>query len=145
MSEQIKGWIAGEETLPADSTFEVTPNDVQKRFVFISRQITAVQEETVTAEKAYFKAKGDYEIAMAHSRIFYGEQKRDDGKSYTETQKEDYALRDNEDLYRAHLTTEAAVRVVRAHAAALREQVKTTQSTSASIKSEIDISGSSDN
>lgn len=141
MSNQ-NGWIAGRETLPEGSTFEVMPIDVRKRLVFLSREITLNQEELAIAERAYWKSKGDYELAMADSRVLYGRSVRDDGKPYSENQKEDYALRDNRELYLAYMACEASVRIVRAVGYALQTQVELTQSTSASIKAEISLSGS---
>ena len=136
----VEGWKAGVETLPAEEIFVAQPQDVERRFVFLSRAVTEAQQEIETAENNYFTSKGAYEVAMAHSRIYYGQQQRDDGKPYTETQKEDYALRDNEQLFTSFLVAEAAVRVVRAKVKAVEQQVELTRSMGTSVRSAIAIS-----
>lgn len=137
----MTNWKEGEETLPADEAFNVMPDDVRRRLIFLDRENMNNQKELAIAERNFFDCKGNYEIAMAHSRILYGDSRREDGKPFTEAQKDDFALRDNEELYRAYMTSDASVRIVRAMGYAIQNQIETTRSISASVKSEIILAG----
>ena len=73
----------------------LTPQQVERRLLDLSKEIDESHQELVTAEQTYHVAKASYEIAMARSRM----NKSHPDFKLTVVQREDEALIDNAEAH----------------------------------------------
>ena len=117
----------------------VTPAQIEARLYALSKEIDSAHEELVAAERDYHKAKADYELAMAKSRMLYASRSSPTGKNYTVQEREDLALLDNDALHFSVNLVEARVKAARSNASRIRVQVDLTRSMSASVRTSMDL------
>ena len=113
----------------------ITPAQVEKRLVELSKELDEAHTDLIEAENEFHISKAQYEVAMAKSRI----QNSHADMKMTATMREDQALLDNELLHTRVALAEAQVKASRANSARLRTQVDITRSVSSSIKSSMDL------
>lgn len=118
----------------------VTPAQIEARLYALSKEIDSAHEELVAAERDYHKAKADYELAMARSRMTYASKSSPSGKNYTVQEREDLALLENDALHFSVNLIEAKVKAARSNTARIRVQVDLTRSMSASVRTSMDVS-----
>lgn len=111
----------------------VTPQSIENRLVTLSKEVDDAHQFLDEAEHAYHKAKSDYEVAMAGSRLSFGNQ----GLRVQDIQ--DIALRDNAHLYRKLNEAEAMAKAARANATRLRTQVDIARSIGTSVRASLEI------
>ena len=111
----------------------VTPQSIENRLLVLSKEVDDAHQFLETAETDFHKAKSEYEIEMAHSRM----------KLSTEKMRvqdiQDFALIHNQDLYRALNSAEAVVKAARANATRIRTQVDIARSVGTSVRSSLEI------
>jgi hypothetical protein len=110
-----------------------TPLSVENKLIALSKEVDDAHAFLDNAEGAYHKAKSDYEIAMAGSRLSFANEK------LRVQDVQDIALRDNAHLYRALNTAEAVVKAARANAQRLRTQVDIARSVGTSVRASLEI------
>jgi uncharacterized protein with von Willebrand factor type A (vWA) domain len=111
----------------------VTPQAIENRLTALSKEVDDAHAFLDSAENSYHKAKSDYEIAMAGSRLSFANEK------LRVQDVQDIALRDNAHLYRALNTAEAVVKAARANATRLRTQVDIARSVGTSVRASLEI------
>ena len=117
----------------------VTPAQIEARLYALSKEIDESHAELVDAEAAYNRIKGDYEIAMARSRMTYASKTSATGKNYTVQERDDLALLDNEKLHTQIGFAEAAVKAARANATRIKTQVEIARSIGTSVRTSMEI------
>ena len=118
-----------------DRQMSITPVQIEKRLVDLSKEIDEAHIDLVEAENEFSIATAQYEVAMAKSRI---KNSHADMKM-TATMREDQALIENEILFSRVALAEAQVKASRANANRLRTQVDITRSVSSSVKASLDL------
>jgi len=116
----------------------VTPMQVEARLLQLSKEIDEAQFALNDAEKQYFTAKADLEIALAHSRKNMMGARTEAGKALTATEREDLALLENEDLHRLMASAEILVRACRGNVARIKEQVDIARSIGTSVRTSME-------
>lgn len=111
----------------------VTPQVIENRLTALSKEVDEAQTFLEEAELSYHKAKSDYEIAMAGSRLSLNNEK------LRVQDVQDIALRDNAHLYRTLNTAEAMAKAARANAQRLRTQVDIARSVGTSVRASLEI------
>jgi len=111
----------------------VTPQAIENRLTALSKDVDEAQTFLEEAELSFHKAKSDYEIAMAGSRLSLNNEK------LRVQDVQDIALRDNAHLYRALNTAEAMAKAARANAQRLRTQVDIARSVGTSVRASLEI------
>jgi len=111
----------------------VTPVAIENRLAALSKEVDEAQRFLEESEHAYHKAKSEYEIEMAHSRM----------KLSTEKMRvqdiQDYALLSCQDQFRALNTAEATVKAARGNAQRIRTQVDIARSIGTSVRASIEM------
>jgi len=101
----------------------------------ISRTLGEVQVYLGAKQKEYAEKEHALRVAMAKSRVALSSVKNPDtGKNYTEQQKEDEALIDNEELSLACAILEAVIDVGKGKMSVLRTQAELVRSEQASAR-----------
>lgn len=101
----------------------------------ISRTLGEVQIYLGSKQKEYAEKEHALRVAMAKSRVALSSVKNPDtGKNYTEQQKEDEALIDNEELSLACAILEAVIDVGKGKMSVLRTQAELVRSEQASAR-----------
>lgn len=113
----------------------LTPVQVEKRLMDLSREIDVAHEELIASEKVYHVAKAALEIAMAKSRM---KSSHPDFK-LTSVQREDQALIDNSEAHMNLAIAESTVKAARANANRIRVQVDIARSISVSVRASMEI------
>lgn len=113
----------------------LTPQQVERRLLDLSKEIDEAQVDLETAEKDYHMTKAEYEIAMARSRM--GNTHPD--VKMTSTQREDQAILDNRELLMELAITEARVKASRGNMQRIRTQVDIARSISVSVRASMEI------
>jgi hypothetical protein len=85
----------------------LTPAMVERRLYELSKEVDRAQQMLSEAEMEVARIGADYELSMARSRTYLS----NGDKKLTERQKQDYALVENEQLFRESLIADAKVRV----------------------------------
>jgi len=111
----------------------ITPQGIENRLMALSKEVDECHEFLESAEHAFHKAKSDYEIEMAHSRM----------KLSTEKMRvqdvQDCALMASQDKYKALNVAEATVKAARANATRIRTQVDIARSVGTSVRASLEI------
>ena len=110
------------------------PADVELQLRYLSRKISEAQKENAEIEMSYSKAKADYEVKMARSRIKYASLSKPGGKNYTVDEREDNALIDNEEAFVALAIEEAKVKASRGLINSINTQTDIVRSVSTSVR-----------
>lgn len=112
----------------------VTPLQVERRLLELSREIDAAHRDLEAAEHGYAKAKSEYEIAAAGARLRLAREWAAAGIKATVQEKDDHALAETRTEYLAMNAAEAVVRASRANVARLRVQVDIARSLGTSVR-----------
>lgn len=113
----------------------ITPMEVEKRLVSLSKEIDLAHQDLTVAESKYHTSKASLEVAMARSRMSIS---HPDHK-LTSTQREDLALIENSELHMTVAIAEAEVKAARANANRIRTQVDIARSISVSVRASLEI------
>ena len=117
----------------------ITPAMIEKRLRDLSKEVDEAHMYLVNTETNYNEIKGNYEIAMAKSRMKYATTSSPTGKNYTVQEREDLALIDNEKLYQDLGLIDAQVKAARANTQRLRIQVEIARSVGTSVRTSMDL------
>jgi hypothetical protein len=113
----------------------VTPAQVEKRLIDLSKEIDDAQKFLDEAENEYFTVKARCEIALAEERLRLTKS----GIKMTVQDKEDVAMTTCEHLVLALAAAEAKVRAARGNANRVRTQVDIARSIGTSVRSAMDV------
>lgn len=113
----------------------LTPMQVEKRLVDLTKEVDEAHKELVTAEQVYHTRKASLEISMARSRMSVS---HPDFK-LTSAQREDQALIDNAEQHMELAISEAQVKAARANANRIRTQVDIARSISVSVRASMEL------
>ena len=111
----------------------ITPQKIEDRLVALSKEVDEAHQFLEQAEHAYHKAKTDYEVAMAGSRLSLANEK------LRVQDVQDIALRDNSHLYRKLNEAEAVAKAARANSTRIRTQVDIARSIGTSVRASLEI------
>ena len=114
---------------------ELTPAQVERRLLQLSKEIDESHNELITCEQVYTTSKASYEIAMARSRM----NKSHPDFKLTAVQREDQALLDNAELHMELAIAEAKVKASKANVQKIRTQVDIARSISVSVRSAMEL------
>lgn len=117
----------------------ITPAMVESRLRELSKEVDKAHQDLLASETAYNEVKGNYEIAMAKSRMKYATTSSPTGKNYTVQEREDLALIDNETLFQDLGIVDAQVKAARANTQRLRIQVEIARSVGTSVRTSMDL------
>lgn len=117
----------------------ITPAMIEKRLRDLSKEIDDSHYVLVEVESKYNKIKGQYEVAMARSRMKYATTSSPTGKNYTVQEREDQSLIDNEDLFQQLGIIDAEVKAARANTTRLKTQVEIARSVGTSVRTSMDL------
>lgn len=117
----------------------ITPAMVEKRLHTLSKEIDEAHYILIGVESRYNAVKGQYEVAMARSRMKYATTSSPTGKNYTVQEREDLALLDNEELHQELGIIDAEVKAARANTARLKIQVEIARSVGTSVRTSMDL------
>ena len=138
MSEKSETREPLAETMPDGEELIVTPESIERRLMFLAREINVCYQDLEKAEHAYQLAKSTLEVKMAKSRIEIAGTTRA-GKNYTVGEREDMAVVENEAEFFAESLAEAVVRAARANAKRLEIQSDITRSMGTSVRSALTV------
>lgn len=113
----------------------LTPQQVERRLLDLSKEIDESHNDLISAEQTYHVAKASYEISMARSRM----NKSHPDFKLTVVQREDEALIDNAEAHMNLSIAEAAVKAARANVQRIRTQVDIARSISVSVRASMEI------
>ena len=105
----------------------------------LSLELDEATTELVAAEHGYFRAKGDYEVAVAAARIDIGRRQAEKGVKVTVQEREDEALLRVQDELLALCASEATVRAARANVKRLETQVDIARSVGTSVRASMEV------
>lgn len=132
MTTETTEWLP---TLASSEVITITPDMIERRFIYLARLEDEAFDELKTAEINFQSTTASYELAMAESRISLSDKSKPNGKNYTVDEREDNALIDNKGLYIAQSIAEALVKAARANIKRIEVQVGINQSTGTNIRS----------
>ena len=113
----------------------LTPAQIEQTLRALSRRIGEAQAENAEIEMSYSKAKAEYEIAMAKSRLkLANETNPVNRKNWTVGDREDMALIENAETYRTLCIEEAKVKASRGRINQLSTQTDIARSVSTSVR-----------
>lgn len=113
----------------------LTPMQVEKRLVDLTKEVDEAHKDLVAAEQVYHTCKASLEIAMARSRMSVS---HPDFK-LTSAQRDDQALIDNAEQHMQLAISEAQVKAARANANRIRTQVDIARSISVSVRASMEL------
>ena len=113
----------------------LTPMQVEKRLVDLTKEVDEAHNSLVNAEQVYHTSKASLEIAMARSRMSVS---HPDFK-LTSVQRDDQALIENAELHMQLAVAEAQVKASRANANRIRTQVDIARSISVSVRASMEL------
>lgn len=113
----------------------ITPAQVERRLIDLSKEYDESHESLVSAEKGYAKAKTEWEIESAKARMQIKRRALEAGNKLTVSEIEDEALLRCQDQFMALNTSEAILRAERANAARIRVQADLARSVGTLVKS----------
>jgi hypothetical protein len=111
----------------------VTPQAIENRLASLSKEVDDAHDFLEQAEHGYHKAKADYEIEMAHSRMKLSAEKM------RVQDVQDYALIVCQEQYKALNQAEAVVKAARANSTRIRTQVDIARSIGTSVRASLEI------
>lgn len=114
----------------------LVPAHIEKRLLDLEGALDNAHIALLQAEDDYQRAKADFEIGMARSRMSYVP---GSGRA-TVQQRDDQALLVNEEPYRQLLMAEAVAKGARANITRLRAQVDIVRSLGAGLRASMDVS-----
>jgi hypothetical protein len=112
----------------------VTPMQVERRLLHLSRELDQSQEALVEAERAYMNAKSEYEIESASARMRERQYSLESGNKITVNELDDRALLRCRIQLRKLGEAEAIVRAERANAVRIRTQIDIARSIGTSVR-----------
>ena len=113
----------------------LTPMQVEKRLVDLTREVDEAHNDLIDAEQLFHTTKASLEIGMARSRMAVS---HPDFK-LTSVQRDDQALIENADQHMALAHAEAQVKAARANANRIRTQVDIARSISVSVRASMEL------
>lgn len=113
----------------------VTPANVEKRLLDLSKEIDEAQKYLEECELEYYIAKSECELALARERISVA----NSGTKFTIQEKEDYAVTICADHIKRLAVGEAKVRAARGNASRIKTQVDIARSIGTSVRSAMEI------
>lgn len=116
----------------------LTAPEVEEYARWLIRQFNSTQKELEEIQTQFAQTESDLNLAMAKSRLQYGMQSRPDGKNYTETQKEDQALVDNEQLAGIYALDRAKVEILKGRVGFLKAQSDLVRSVMVSVRTSME-------
>jgi hypothetical protein len=131
VEKALNSWLP---TIDSNEVINITPEMIERRFIYLARLGDEAFEELRSAEMNYQSTTAAYELAMAESRIMLSNISKPNGKNYTVDEREDNALIDNKEKYLAHSIAEAIVKAARANVKRIEMQVGINQSTGTNIR-----------
>lgn len=114
----------------------VTPVQIEKRLVELSKEVDSSHNELSDAEMKYHLAKSEHEVGLAKSRLSAPKMS---GQKLTVQEREDIAMLECQHLYRNLQIAEALVKAARANANRLRTQVDIARSIGTSVRSSLEL------
>jgi hypothetical protein len=117
----------------------VTPAQVERRLVQLSKDLDDAQTWLQQAEEAYADGKSAYEIGIAQARMTVAARYAERGVKATVQEKEDEALLTCSDLLTTMNLSDATVRSARSNVQRVRTQVDITRSLAASVRSSLEM------
>lgn len=118
----------------------VTPADVEKKLISLSRELDAAHDQLEQSETNYAVAKGSWDIESAKMRLLVQAKANEAGRKVTVQAVEDEALVACEAQYMSFLTADAMVRVARANSGRIKVQIDITRSVGTAVRAAMDIS-----
>lgn len=118
----------------------VTPADVEKKLISLSRELDSAHEQLEQSEANYAFAKGTWDIDAAKMRLRVQAKANEAGRKVTVQAVEDEALVACEAQYMSFLTADAMVRVARANSGRIKVQIDITRSVGTAVRAAMDIS-----
>lgn len=112
----------------------VTPMQVERRLLVLSRELDQSQDSLVAAEHQYMSAKSEYEIESARNRMAERQAALSAGRKITINELDDIALMRCAGLLTALNAAEAVVRAERANAVRVRTQIDIARSIGTSVR-----------
>jgi len=116
----------------------LTPPEVEKFNRYLVRELGATQIILGNLQETLAQTEADFNLAMAKSRLEYGGKKLENGKNYTETQKQDQALVDNALLAEAFALDKAKVEVYKGKINVLKAQSDLVRSVMVSVRTSME-------
>ena len=113
----------------------ITPSQVEGRLYELSMLLDEAHDQLVEDEQRFHTLTADYEIGLAKTRIKYAQA----DMKMTVAQREDYALVENEAVYRALSVAEASVKASRSNMNRLKTQVDIARSIAVSVRASMEI------
>lgn len=114
----------------------LTPAQIEKRLVDLSREVDTAHKELEDAEMRYALAKSDYEVGMAKARLSAPAMS---GNKITVQERADIAQLECQHLLREVVIAEAVVKAARANANRVRTQVDIARSVGTSVRSALEL------
>lgn len=115
--------------------YVITPADIEKRLMNLSRDLDSVFEDLVNAERSYHKNKATYEISLARARMEYAT----GVTKYRVQEIEDLALLEVEELHHVLAEAEVLVKAARANVNRIRTQVDIARSVGSSVRASLEV------
>ena len=131
------GTLLDDFPIKREEFLDLSPADVMLQLRWLSREIMKAQKDTAELEVEYAEAEARHTVAMARSRITIGNSSRPDGKNYTEQQKEDMAIAENEESFFSVSVLQAKVKAIRSRNNALITESDIVRSVSSLMKTEV--------
>lgn len=113
----------------------VTPVQVEKRLVELSKEIDEAHKFLEQSEMDYYTIKSNCEINLAEERLAIAKS----GMKFTVQEKEDMALTSCAEIVRQLAVCEAKVKAARGNAARIRIQVDIARSVGTSVRSSMEL------
>lgn len=113
----------------------VTPQQIEKRLVDLSKEIDESQKFLDSAEEEYYIAKAQCEVKLAEERLNLAK----GGVKMTIQEKEDVATVACQNYIFALAVSEAKVRAARSNASRIRTQVDIARSIGTSVRSALEL------
>lgn len=117
----------------------VTPADIERRLINLSKEIDEAHSELVEVESHYNSVKSQYEIALAKTRMSYSTISSPTGKNYTVQEREDMTLIENQDAHLKMGSAETLVKAARANVNRIRTQVDIARSIGSSVRASLEV------
>lgn len=112
----------------------ITPMQVERRLLALSKELDDSHNVLVAAEHGYMKAKTDSEIEAAKWRMKIRQRALDAGRKITVGEVDDETMLRCESLLNALSIAEAVVKAERANAARIRTQIDIARSIGTSVR-----------
>lgn len=117
---------------------QLTPYDIERRLLVLSRELDSATTDLADAEAAYHKSKSEYELLIAKTRIKLAEEYK--GQKLTVQEKEDMALVRCEREHLALAADTAWVRGSRGNIERIKTQIDVARSMGTSVRAAMEVS-----